>query len=405
MEVLFVTHKYPPSIGGMERQSFHLVEGMRDLAEVHLIKPEPGQSLIWWYISLIWKVNLYLSQNPNISVIHANDGLIGILCSFIRNKKKYKLSCTIHGLDITFPNVIYQKYLVPRLKKYHRIIAVSTSTEKECLMRGLWHSQVKTILNGVEENITDIPVDKEWLSYLFEELNIDTDKRIIVSSGRAVKRKGFSWFVKNVLRKLPKDVIYIVIGPMNEDQSLIYRLINKLPQSWSHQINLMLGFPSDTQSLMQLKMDEEYKGRFFHLGRLSFPMMMSCISIADIVVMPNITIEGDYEGFGLVSLEANLRNKIVLASDIEGIKDAIVSGKNGMKIKSGDSEVWVDTINYLLSGQIDLQVQGKRAKDFVLNNFSWDQMVISYFEEFSYLYDLRLAEQSSHLKSIVPEWA
>ncbi len=234
---------------------------------------------------------------------------------------------------------------------------------------------------------------------------VDTDKRIIVSSGRAVKRKGFSWFVKNVLRKLPKDVIYIVIGPMNEDQSLIYRLINKLPQSWSHQINLMLGFPSDTQSLMQLKMDEEYKGRFFHLGRLSFPMMMSCISIADIVVMPNITIEGDYEGFGLVSLEANLRNKIVLASDIEGIKDAIVSGKNGMKIKSGDSEVWVDTINYLLSGQIDLQVQGKRAKDFVLNNFSWDQMVISYFEEFSYLYDLRLAEQSSHLKSIVPEWA
>lgn len=392
MEVLFITHKYPPSIGGMERQSYQLVKGMKGLSKVHLLKPEPGKNLLWWYVSLIWKINHYLSQNPNISIIHANDGLIAILTSFIRNKSKYKLACTIHGLDVTYPNRLYQEFLIPRLKHFDKLMAVSTATEKEILTRGIATSKVCTIHNGVDAAIADIPVDKEFLNDLFEELNIDIDKKILISTGRAVRRKGFSWFVKEVLPSLDNDTVYLIIGPTSATTSWMHRAVSMLPDFISDKINMMMGFADDTAELESLSKDEKYKGKFYHLGKLSFLQMMTCVSIADLFIMPNIKVRGDFEGFGLVSLEANMRDKMVIAADLEGIKDAVVNGQNGIRIPSGDVAAWIKTINRMYAKDCDLVSQGKKAKEYVQDNFSWDTMVMSYYEEFSYLYDTMLSE-------------
>ena len=37
MEVLFITHKYPPSIGGMEKQSYELINGFAKIHKVHTL--------------------------------------------------------------------------------------------------------------------------------------------------------------------------------------------------------------------------------------------------------------------------------------------------------------------------------------------------------------------------------
>jgi glycosyltransferase involved in cell wall biosynthesis len=48
--------------------------------------------------------------------------------------------------------------------------------------------------------------------------------------------------------------------------------------------------------------------------------------------MPNIPVSGDMEGFGLTALEASASGSLVVASDLEGISDAIRDGKNGFLI-------------------------------------------------------------------------
>jgi glycosyltransferase involved in cell wall biosynthesis len=50
------------------------------------------------------------------------------------------------------------------------------------------------------------------------------------------------------------------------------------------------------------------------------------------------------EGFGLAALEAAVMGKTVLVSDLEGMKDAIIDGKNGYRIETGNARVWADTI-------------------------------------------------------------
>jgi hypothetical protein len=37
LTVLFITHKYPPAFGGMENQSFHLINGINKMLSTHQI--------------------------------------------------------------------------------------------------------------------------------------------------------------------------------------------------------------------------------------------------------------------------------------------------------------------------------------------------------------------------------
>ena len=50
--------------------------------------------------------------------------------------------------------------------------------------------------------------------------------------------------------------------------------------------------------------------------------------------MPNIKVQGDMEGFGIVAIEATSIGLPVIASSIEGIKDAIVDNETGALVES-----------------------------------------------------------------------
>lgn len=98
--------------------------------------------------------------------------------------------------------------------------------------------------------------------------------------------------------------------------------------------------------------------------------------------MPNIKVEGDAEGFGLVALEATLRKTPVLASGIEGITEAIKDEKNGYLLPSENAEAWVEKIHELLQNPELLTEKGEEFQRFTLANYSWTKMANGYVEIF-----------------------
>ncbi len=96
----------------------------------------------------------------------------------------------------------------------------------------------------------------------------------------------------------------------------------------------------------------------------------------------DIVVEGDEEGFGLVALEASIRGTYVLASGIEGITDAVIDGKNGTLLPSGDAAAWADKIKELLSDKNKLQELAEKGKKYTLENYSWNNMISGYHEVF-----------------------
>ena len=72
------------------------------------------------------------------------------------------------------------------------------------------------------------------------------------------------------------------------------------------------------------------------LGRVSEKVRRLIYNAADIFIMPNITVEHDVEGFGIVVIEAGSCGLPVIASKMQGLKDAIIEGKTGYLVKEGD---------------------------------------------------------------------
>ena len=383
MEILFVTHKYPPSIGGMEKQSFELTQGMKKHAQVHLLCCDGSESKVRFFWSLKSRIREKLKQHPGISILHFNDGLAAAFCSGEHDFPGLVRSVTLHGLDVVFPNSLFQRKILPRFRHFQSIIAVSQATAQACIQRGLSPEKITVIPNGVDHDIaTYIPDAAAQQAFLDQYNSILTGKKTLILMGRPVLRKGFSWFLKSVFPQLAPEFQVLIIGPFREKRPLSAYLLNILPANFRKQLELMFGMPSDEDNLRSILKAPQLQGRVKHLGRLPFTDIMQIMSASHAFVMPNISVEGDMEGFGLVCLEANLRGLPVFAANLEGITDAVQDQKNGYLLPTQDSTAWLAALDAINQAPDFVKNFGLQARKYVLENFGWEKMTASYFNHF-----------------------
>ncbi len=384
MEILFITHKYPPVIGGMEKQSFELTSRMARNHKVHLHAYSGEGSKLKWFLSLKKNVKSILKSNPQIELIHVNDGLMAAACLWLKKFTSIPVVATFHGLDITFPSSIFQKRIVKKMHQLDGAICVSRATTEACLERGFKAEKVYTVLNGVDHDLADIPFDSNFRSQVENDLGIDLNgKKIVLTMGRAVRRKGFSWFLKNVVPGLDEDILFFMVGPLNTKPGMMEKMVNILPLSLRSKLQLMFGMATDVKAITNALSDPKLSKKVFHLGKVSFKDLMQYLSLADVFVMPNVKVEGDAEGFGLVALEASLRGAPVVVAGIEGITDAVRDGKNGIQLPSGDAGIWIETLNQLLKDEVRLAKMSDLAVQSTLQDYGWDQMVDGYEKVFT----------------------
>ncbi|HNT27637.1 MAG TPA: glycosyltransferase family 4 protein, partial [bacterium] len=87
---------------------------------------------------------------------------------------------------------------------------------------------------------------------------------------------------------------------------------------------------------------------------------------------------GDMEGFGLAALEAAICGLPVVASEIDGIVDAVQEGKNGFLLPPEEPELWAHRITGLLADPAGLRAAGEAAREFTKEHYSWERMVDGY---------------------------
>ena len=99
--------------------------------------------------------------------------------------------------------------------------------------------------------------------------------------------------------------------------------------------------------------------------------------------MPNIPVEGDMEGFGIVLLEASSAGLPIVASNIEGIKDAIIDTKNGFLIEPYDTEKYVEVILDLLRDDNKRISIGRAGKELTNTYYNWEAISEKYLDVFN----------------------
>lgn len=398
MEVLFVSHKYPPATGGMEKQSFELIKGMSAHVVVHtLLFEKEKESRLRFFWKLNASITKIIDDHPKIEIIHFNDGLLASLATFHHryDRRRLKKIVTIHGLDVVFPLAIFQKTILPRFNQFDHIIAVSAATAEAAISRGLDPKKVTVISNGVDHALVNRKDHLSWQQLRKFYPQLPDNGKYMITLGRPIKRKGISWLMKEVIPHMPTDFRLFMIGPFRKKKSFIEYLFPLLPPKLTHLYTLFLGFPTDQTRIRALLLEEPYKTRAHHLGKVPCEHLSSLLRYADAFLMPNVHIPGDMEGFGLVCLEASLSGTLVVAANIEGITQAIHDRRNGLLLPAGEAEQWVGQLKQIhqTGGRI---YPVKDYSRYTLEHFSWKKMCQSYYHIFGAVLSSTTDRQAGH---------
>lgn len=349
MKILFISRAYPPVVGGIENQNYELSAWLSKIAETKIIANKHGKKFLPIFIPYALFRALFLFKKYDIVLL--GDGVLSVIGWKLKLFYRKPVISVMHGLDLTFRNWIYQKLWVGLfLKKMDKLIAVGNKTVRVAVEKGIAPKKIVFIPNGIDTKKFDGDFKREQLEEILgEEIN---SKKFILTSGRLAKRKGVAWFCENIMPRLPENVIYIIAGdgPDKEDIKKVIENNNLAARV------KMLGYVTDEVRNI---------------------LMNTC----DVFAQPNIKIPGDMEGFGISVIEAAYCAIPVMAANLEGLKDAIKDGQNGFLIESGNADAWTQKINELLANDKFRAEFGEKAKQYVLDNFTWDKIALRYLEE------------------------
>ncbi len=347
--VLFISHAYPPTVGGVENQNYELSLWLSKIAEVKIIANGRGKKFLPLFMPYALLKSIFLM--PSYDVILLGNALLAHMGWILKIIYRKPIIAVVHGLDLTFKNWIYQNFWVGFfIKKMDKLIAVGNETIRVAQKKGIAREKLVFIPNGVD-------VGKYGGNFLRSDLeNLLNEKlegkKIILTSGRLAKRKGVAWFVRNVMSKMPENVLYVVAGDGTDKKNVLAAISEN---NLSSRVKA-LGYVTD-----------QVRDMLFH----------TC----DIFVQPNIKIPGDMEGFGISVIEAAYCGIPVIAANLEGLKDAIKDGQNGFLVESGNVEAWVFKLNEISADDNFRREFGQKARQYVAENYSWEKISKKYLEE------------------------
>jgi glycosyltransferase involved in cell wall biosynthesis len=90
-------------------------------------------------------------------------------------------------------------------------------------------------------------------------------------------------------------------------------------------------------------------------------------------IMPNITVPGDVEGFGIVAIEAGSCGLPVIASNLQGIRDAVLDGQSGILVEERNANAYMTAIQ-------NMQLDREQIRTTVISTFNWATIYDQYYE-------------------------
>jgi phosphatidylinositol alpha-1,6-mannosyltransferase len=258
-------------------------------------------------------------------------------------------------MDLTYALRQPRKKIIAKkiLKKADKIICANSYTAnlvKDFLGDG-YKNKIAVVNPGIDPS--EAKHDIKQVSQLKEKYNL-YNKIILFSVGRLVKRKGFDMVIDalpDVLTKLP-NLVYVIAGA-GPDEDYLKQKSSSLEQSGLSNI--------------------------IFLGKISDQEKWAWLNLCDIFIMPAKNINGDFEGFGIVYLEANLTSKPVIAGDSGGVSDAVEDHVNGILIDPESKDAVADGILELALDKRLRNSLGQQGWERAVREFNWDKQIRKIF--------------------------
>ena len=201
----------------------------------------------------------------------------------------------------------------------------------------VWHGSA----SGVDLKRFDIKKKVNWRKEIREQFCIPNDAFVFGYVGRLLGQKGINELLDSVRRLFSdsEDVFLLLVGDPNNTEG-----VNPQKLNWANETKRVIfaGFTS---------CPEKY------------------YAAMDCFVFPSYL-----EGFGTAIIEAEAMGVPVIATDIPGPREAINNGQTGVLVESKNAEQLYLAMRDKYDDQEKTKEQGKKAVDYVKNNFEQSQL-------------------------------
>lgn len=378
MKILVVVNEFPPGPGGIGTHAHEMVKqlvlhqndliviGPQNYSSPDAVKKfngkQPfqiipltdgiGQTLspIRRFLKLI---QTFYVQKPDVIVASGSNAIW--MSMIIRLFSSVKFVAIVHGGELTFTSK--WRRIMTRLgcRMSSGIISVSQYTADILLRDGISSEKIAVIRNGANEQFFKNLNKREALKWKYNLIG----KKVILTVGSVSERKGQDVVIKameQVARQLP-EVMYLMSGRSNDFEF----------------------YKSAAQEAKVL----DYV-RF--LDVVSNDALLDYYNLSDLFVLTSRhSSDGDFEGFGIVVIEAALCGIPAVVTNGSGLVEAIEVNETGLVVEPDNINQTAEAIIRLLTDETLRIKLAKAAQNRAEQSYTWNKVGTLYNQYFQNL--------------------
>ncbi len=369
MKIFFFGSDYSPTTGGI---ATHTTEWVKAIAKIENLQAKarifgnrnPRREMIgrlevtteksvgFFYVG--WKIFLDILAHRNYDVFHAFNlfpvGFWTVFWSLFFGKKSV---LTFYGADACDTRSSRKTLFLQRfaLKYATWAVTISEFTKAAVMKRYGLSDQNIHVISPILPTIfkSQKEIKHEDLLELKKKWGIHKEDFVIVAVSRLVERKGFQYLIKAIAEINDPHVKAIIVGDGVERPRL---------EALVEELNL--------------------SKRVCFTGKV--PEVWPYYMLANVAALVSYQLEkdGDFEGLGLVLLEAQSYRLPVIGTRSGGIPEAIEEGKTGVVVAEKNPEAIAQAILALKNDPALYQAMRARTRTFLDQKFGYFNTVKKY---------------------------
>jgi phosphatidylinositol alpha-1,6-mannosyltransferase len=365
-KVLCITNDFGPRAGGIETFVIGLIERMPFGSVIVYTSSQEGSApfdLQWmekFGVEVIRDRSKILLPTPRVSkavcallqsrgittVFFGAAAPLALMSHALRRKGARKIVALTHGHEVWWSKVWPFTWMMRRIGNGVDHLTYLGEFTRSNIARSLSQQAAEAMVKIAPGIDTDHFAPHSGASTLRRELNLH-DKKVIVSVGRLVHRKGQDTLIEalpEILRSIPDaHILFVGAGPYKD---YLHKRASEL--------NVLQNIT--------------------FIGRIQYADLPRHICVGDIFAMPSRSrLAGlEVEGLGIVYLEASACGLAVIGGISGGAPDAVIEGETGYAVDGTSAAAVASAAISLLSQPELAQRMGARGRQWIIDEWRWD---------------------------------
>lgn len=371
IRVLLVSEMFPPAVGG-SAVFCHNIYSRLEQAEVQILtdermSPATGTAMserlrilrrsiatrrwgvidprgLQHYVRVAWQIRTLLSRRAGL--VHVPRALPEGVAAYLSHAMGGPgYVCWVLGEDVaTYLSSRELTFLAKRVYGAARAVVVHCRNDSVLLeVLGVPREKItRPIYAGVDAQRFHGAADGSHVRRRYA----GPGETVLLTVGRLQRRKGHDIAIEAIhaLRHELPALRYVIVGN-GEERARLEGLVDRL----------------------------ELRDRVFFAGVVADDELPAYYAACDVFLHPNRVDDGDFEGFGLVFLEAAAAGKPVIGGDSGGVPEAVERDVTGLLVEGTDVSQVADAIRRLATcSGLRLQM-GRAGRARVERFFTWER--------------------------------